>query len=579
MAGIVSRRLGLLLPVLMVLAIGYLVPMATIAWTSLHRAGHLSLAAYVEVLSSPTFLRILLRTLSVAAIVTAICVVAGYLLAYWAATRAHTWAGSVMALVMVPYLTSVLIRSYAWIAILGNDGLINHTLSALGLIETPLPLVFSATGTIVGMVHILLPMAVLPIYAGMRQIPPSLLLAARSLGGGSASVFVTVFLPLSIPGVVAGAALVCLSAIGFYVTPALLGAPGDYLVAQAIEVRVSTLAEFDVAAALAWLLLLLVGTGLILFRRRIVPLPGETGSNGAPYRHAGIGLAVALPRLLVEFADAGAWVLARLLPVVAIALLVFLLAPMLVVLLIAFSNAPYLTFPPPGYSWRWMLAFVHDGQWIDSMWFSLRVAAAAALTALAIGTPYALALTRGRFQGRRLLWLLAVSPMILPHIVIGLGFFFTAVAVGMNGQAASFWLAYTVIGLPYVVIILVSALARFDINLERAAVNLGASPLTAIATITVPILAASFASACLFAFLAGFDDLIISLFLSAPRGTTLAIRMWEDIRLEISPKTAVVGLLQVCVLLIGLAGVAIMRKLRRPKGLDPHEAKNLAIPE
>jgi putative spermidine/putrescine transport system permease protein len=278
-----------------------------------------------------------------------------------------------------------------------------------------------------------------------------------------------------------------------------------------------------------------------------------------------MGAGLSPPRFVVELADAGAWVLTWLLPVMAIALLIFLLAPMAVVLLIAFSNAPYLTFPPPGYSWRWVLAFVNDRQWLDSLWFSLRVAGAAALTALVIGTPYALALTRGRFQGRRLLWLLAVSPMILPHIILGLGFFFTAVAVGMNGRAASFWLAYTVIGLPYVVVILVSALARFDINLERAAVNLGASPLIALATITVPILAASFASAFLFAFLAGFDDLIISLFLSTPRGTTLAIRIWEDIRLEISPKTAVVGLLQSCVLLIGLAGVAIARALHSPR--------------
>ncbi|MDH2399901.1 ABC transporter permease subunit [Bradyrhizobium sp. SSUT18] len=566
MTGIATRRLGLLLPVLVVLSIGYLAPMAAIAWTSLHRVGHLSLGAYVEVLSSLTFLRILLRTLSIAGIVTAICVVSGYLLAYWAATRARSWARSIMALVMVPYLTSVLIRSYAWIVILGGDGLINHTLLALGLIETPLPLVFSSTGNIIGMVHILLPLAVLPIYAGMRQIAPSLLLAAQSLGGGAASVFVTVFLPLSIPGVVAGAALVFLSAVGFYITPALLGAPGDYLMAQAIEVRVSTLAEFDVAAALAWLLLLLVGSGLIVFSRQIVPLPKENASGNSRHRRTGIGLGLSAPRPLIELAEAGGWVLARFLPVAAIALLAFLLAPMVVVLLIAFSNAPYLTFPPPGYSWRWVQVFVHDGQWLDSLWFSLRLAGAAALTCLAVGTPYALALTRGHFRGRRLLWLLAVSPMILPHIIIGLGFFFAAVAIGMNGRAASFWLAYTVIGLPYVVIILVSALGRFDINLERAAVNLGASPLTALATITVPILAASFAGAFLFAFLAGFDDLIISLFLSTPRGTTIAIRIWEDIRLEISPKTAVVGLFQVGVVLIGLAGMTIMRHVRRPKG-------------
>jgi putative spermidine/putrescine transport system permease protein len=142
--------------------------------------------------------------------------------------------------------------------------------------------------------------------------------------------------------------------------------------------------------------------------------------------------------------------------------------------------------------------------------------------------------------------------MILPHIVIGLGLFFTFVALGLNGHPVSFWIAYAVTGLPYVVIVLVSALGRFDRDMERAATSLGAAPLTVFRTVTLPLLAASFATAFLFAFLSGFDDLIIGLFLSSPRGTTLAIRMWEDIRLEISPKTAVVGALQLAVLLLVL---------------------------
>ena len=118
-----------------------------------------------------------------------------------------------------------------------------------------------------------------------------------------------------------------------------------------------------------------------------------------------------------------------------VALLAFLLAPMLVVVLIAFSSAPYLTFPPPGWSWRWVQAFLRDANWLEAAWFSLWVSLAAAATSLAVGTPFAFGLARGRFAGRRLLWLLAVSPMILPHIVIGLGLFFTFVAVGAPNTA------------------------------------------------------------------------------------------------------------------------------------------------
>ncbi|MBR0667564.1 ABC transporter permease subunit [Roseomonas hellenica] len=562
MTGRDRQRAALLLPALLLLALGFLAPLATVAWTSLRRAGHFSLAAYAEILASPVFLDILLRTLWMAVLVTALCAALGYPFAYCVATRARRHAGLIMALVTVPYLTSILIRSYAWVAILGGGGLVNRTLIALGLIEDPLQLVFNSFGSYVGMVHILLPMMVLPLYAAMRRIDGALLLAGRGLGGGPMPVFVTVFLPLSLPGLAAGSALVFLSALGFYIAPALLGAPGDYMLAQAIEVRVATLAEFDVAAGLSCILLVLVGGFLMLFRRRIVSLADDPAST--PARVVGvaglrpacaasaIGAVPGLRAALNAMGDAVAPLAGPLLHLHGAALLVFMLAPMLVVVLIACSSAPYLTFPPPGYSWRWFMALLDDANWLEAAWFSLTVSTAAAVAALAIGTPFAFGLARGRFGGRRLLWLLAVSPMILPHIVIGLGLFFTFVALGLNGHPVSFWLAYTVIGLPYVVIILLSALGRFDVDLERAAANLGAAPMTAFRTVTLPLLAASFVTAFLFAFLSGFDDLIIGLFLSSPRGTTLAIRMWEDIRLEISPKTAVVGVVQLGVLLVAM---------------------------
>ncbi|WP_431284580.1 ABC transporter permease subunit [Humitalea sp. 24SJ18S-53] len=555
-------RVAMLLPVLLLLAVGYLAPLGMVVWTSLHRAGRFGLAAYAEIFGQPIFLDIFLRTLSTACLVTLICAAIGYPFAYLIATRAQRWAGVIMALVAVPYLTSILIRSYAWVAILGGGGLVNRTLMSLGLIDDPLRLVFNSFGSYVGMVQILLPMMVLPLYATMRRIDPALLRAGASLGGGAASVFATVFLPLSLPGLAAGSALVFLSALGFYITPALLGAPGDYLLAQAIEVRVSTLAEFDVAAALSCLLLALAAALLMLLRRRIVPLDEDgpaTRIRGAGAAGLRPGRGAGLAPFAARLGEALAPVAVPLLWAHGIAVMVFLLAPMVVVVVIAFSSAPYLVFPPPGYSWRWFVAFFQDSNWLQAGWFSLWISAAAAGTALAVGTPFAFALARGRFGGRRLLWLLAVSPMILPHIVIGLGLFFTFVTVGLNGHPASFWIAYAVTGLPYVVIILVSALGRFDRDMERAAASLGAGPMTVFRTVTLPLLAASFATAFLFAFLSGFDDLIIGLFLSSPRGTTLAIRMWEDIRLEISPKTAVVGVLQLAALLVFVASGALMK--------------------
>ncbi|KAF1048380.1 ABC transporter permease subunit [Xylophilus sp.] len=505
-----------------------------------------------------------------AAAVTALCALIACPYCYFAARHGRRHAELLMALVTVPYLTSILIRSYAWVAILGNHGPVNRALLALGVTEAPVALVFNTFGSYLGTVHVLLPMIALPLYAGMRRISPALLQAGRGLGGSPAAVFATVFLPLSLPGLGAGAALVFLSALGFYITPALLGAPGDYLLAQAIEVRVSTLGEFDVAAALSCLLLLLATSGgLLLARRRIAPFDGDGSARPTVAGAAGLRrrrlATLRWPRAAEPLAACAAQALASsagpLLGGYAGVLLAVLLAPMAVVVALAFSSAPYLTFPPPGYALRWFRTLAADGAWLASAGFSLWIALAAAVTALAAGTPLAFALARGRHAARRGLWLLAVSPMILPHIVIGLGMFFCAVALGINGRPASFWLAYAVIGLPYVVIILLPALERLDGDLERAAASLGASPAAVLRTVTLPLLAVSLASALLFAFLAGFDDLIIGLFLSSPKATTLAVRMWEDISMEISPKTAVVGTLQLVVVLGVMAASWAARKV------------------
>ncbi|MCC7272746.1 MAG: ABC transporter permease subunit [Alphaproteobacteria bacterium] len=566
---------AMLAPALALLILGYAAPMGAIAWTSLHRGGTMGLAAYAEVLGSPTFFRILGGTLQTAAVVTLLCVVLGYPFAYLVATRGRRHAGLLLALVAVPYLTSILIRSYAWIAILGGNGLVNRTLLALALIDEPLPLVFNAMGSYIGMVHVLLPMVVLPIYAAMRRIDPALPLAARNLGASSPAVFATVYLPLSAPGLAAGGVLVFLSALGFYITPALLGAPNDYLLAQAIEVRVAVLAEFDTAAAQACVLLALVGGLMLLFRRRIAGLAEGEDIVAAPERtRAGAGLrrrtlgamlqrAPRLRALLAALADRMGACSGPALWTFGLLLLAFLLAPIVVVALVAFSSAPYLAFPPPGLSLRWVEAFLDDRRWLEAAAFSLAASLVAAATAVAVATPLAFALARRRFRGRQFLWLLAVSPMIVPHIVIGLGLFFTFVTVGLNGHPASFWIAYTVTGIPYVVIIMLSALRRLDVDLERAAASLGAHPLATLRTVTLPLLAVAIVSAFLFAFLTAFDDLVIALFLSSPRGTTLAMRMWEDIRLEISPKTAVVGVLEIAVLVATMLGTALVQRLRR----------------
>ena len=160
-----------------------------------------------------------------------------------------------MILVLVPFWTSVLVRIAAWIVLLQNNGLINRLLMFIGATDTPVPLLFNRLGVIIAMVHILLPFLILPLYSVMKSVPPNYLRAAVSLGSTPLSAFFKVYVPQTYPGVAAGGLLVFITAIGYYVTPALLGGPSDqmlsYYVAQYTNVQVN----WGMASALGSVLL------------------------------------------------------------------------------------------------------------------------------------------------------------------------------------------------------------------------------------------------------------------------------------------------------------------------------------
>lgn len=215
------------------------------------------------------FGRILLRTFEISAIVTLWCLLLGYPLAWWLSTLPTRQANVLMILVLVPFWTSILVRVAAWIVLLQSGGLVNGALAAAGLIEQPLALLFNRTGVTIAMVHILLPFMILPLYSVMKSVPPTYLRAAVSLGSPPLAAFFRVYVPQTYPGIGAGALLVFILSIGYYVTPALLGSADDqmlsYYVAQYTNVNVN----WGMASALGALLL---AATLVLYAvyRRVV---------------------------------------------------------------------------------------------------------------------------------------------------------------------------------------------------------------------------------------------------------------------------------------------------------------------
>ena len=210
---------------------------------------------------------ILVRTFQISAVVTLWCLLLGYPLAYWLSTLSARRANVLMILVLVPFWTSILVRVAAWIVLLQTEGLVNHALIALRIVEQPLALLFNRTGVVISMVHILLPFMILPLYSVMKTVPASYLRAAVSLGSPPLAAFCRVYVPQTYPGIGAGALLVFILCIGYYVTPALLGGPTDQMLSYYIAQYANVTVNWGMACALGALLLSATLVLYALYRR------------------------------------------------------------------------------------------------------------------------------------------------------------------------------------------------------------------------------------------------------------------------------------------------------------------------
>jgi putative spermidine/putrescine transport system permease protein len=210
---------------------------------------------------------VFLRTFWISLVVTLTCLVLGYPLAYLITIAAPGWAAAMMMTILLPFWTSLLVRTSAWIVLLQTDGLVNKTLRSLGLITEPLQLVFNRTGAYIALVHVLLPLMVLPIYSIMRSIKPHTVQAAISLGATPATAFRRVYLPQTIPGIASGTLLVFVSALGFFVTPALIGGAGDQMIGYFIAHYVNDTLNWGMAAALGAILLVSTSALFLVYGR------------------------------------------------------------------------------------------------------------------------------------------------------------------------------------------------------------------------------------------------------------------------------------------------------------------------
>jgi len=251
----------LLGPPSLVLTFLFVLPIALMLVTSVTDP-HLSLAHYQRIFTVPLYTHVMLNTFLTSLIVTALCLVLGYPVAYVMARRTDWVSTVLLTIVAMSFWTGFLVRTYAWLVILGNKGPLVATYHALGLGSPAPKLLFTSFASTLGMTHILLPYMILALFAVMKKIEPDHLKAAASLGARPWAAFSEVFLPLSLPGVVNGSLLVFVICLGFFVTPILLGTPRDMMISQLINQQIEELLAWGFASAVA--VILLVATGLIL---------------------------------------------------------------------------------------------------------------------------------------------------------------------------------------------------------------------------------------------------------------------------------------------------------------------------
>ncbi|MEM5313600.1 ABC transporter permease [Paraburkholderia sp. JHI869] len=245
---------------------------------------------------------------------------------------------------------------------------------------------------------------------------------------------------------------------------------------------------------------------------------------------------------------------------VSLAVLLFLVLPVLVVMPLSFSSQPYFTYPLPGLSLRWYQDFLGSPDWMLALNNTLITAFSSTVIATVLGVTASLGLTSPRLKGKAVITGLLVSPMIVPLIITAVGVYFAFSPLGLTSSLTGLILAHAALGVPFVVVTVTATLAGFNETLSRAGRSLGASPLRVFLQVKLPIIAPGVISGALFAFATSFDEIVVALFLTGPDQKTIPRQMWSGIREQLSPTILAVATILVVISTLLLVTLELLRR-------------------
>jgi putative spermidine/putrescine transport system permease protein len=542
-----------LMPMVLIYLVFFILPILGILHLSIYEKSY-TLEHFLRIIHTPIYTRVLINTIMISILVTLGSVILSYPYAYLMATARPIAAQILTFVVLLPFWTSALVRTTAWIVILQKRGILNTLLTRVGILEEPVAFVFNLSGVLIGMIHVLMPFVVFPLYASFRSIDSNLISAAEGLGAGSLRIFTRIIAPLTAPGVFAGSLIVFMHALGYFITPSLLGGPKQTMIAQMISHHINEELNWGMAAALA--IMLLAVTLLIFFVfQRFLGLDrlwgGMEGGGGAG---EGLGSTTHLAQKTSMGSMGSA--------IVGIAVGVFLISPIVAIIPMSLSASPFLVFPPPSYSFTWFENFLATPKWIRSLQNSVHVSIMAVFTATVLGTAAAMGMSRLRFRLKGFIEAFLILPMVVPVIVLSISLYYFYASFGFTGSKVGLAIGHAILGSPLVFITVSASLKTFDRNLELAAYGLGASRVVMFQRVMLPHIWPGIAAGGLFAFIVSFDDVILALFLTNIRSRTLPKVMYEGVAHEIDPTITAVAVLLICFSLMVLITNIIFSRLR-----------------
>ncbi|WP_300302707.1 ABC transporter permease subunit [Ferrovibrio sp.] len=538
----------------------------------LDREGGFTLSHALRLREAGTYADVMWTSLTISFWVTVFSILSGYPAAYVLANADRRGKGFWALFILLPFWSSFLVRTFAWIVILGRQGPVNAALLAAGISDRPQELLYSWGAVIIGMTNVLVPFAILTMVGVMERIDKTLMTAAGTLGARPVQAFFRIYLPLSMPGVTAAALLVFITALGFFMAPALLGSARETMITQLIIQQVSDLVNWHFAAILC---LLLLAASLILFAvfDRLVGVSAlsgtasletgrqaRSGANHAAYAiSAAIGDALAAVAEMLGLSPPRTAGLALRTRIWAMFVVLFLVAPLLLLVPVSFTGNTYLSWPPVNPGLRWYSQVLTSPAWLSAAARSFIVALATAAVTVAIAVPAAFAFLRLSGRSASAAFALLISPLLVPRMVIAVSLFYVFAQLGLVGTATGLVIGHAIIALPYVFIAVIAVLKTYDRRLDQAAASLGASPLRTARHVTLPVISAGIISAALFAFIISLDELNIALFAAGGLQSTLPKMMWDEATLQFSPLLAAASTL---VLAIMSAVVLLAARLR-----------------